>query len=153
RTGGDRSPQPALAARLLPARLVHVLDRRRAHRRRDLRIGGRQRLTHLFLQTGHAAQGDGHAEDHLGDILQAALTDVVTAAEVTQNRRQARAEGVRPDLGRDDLAGNVAAVGASAGVALELGDDGTDPGQFGELVPDRIWVVGTGLLGQARPAG
>ena len=137
---------------LLPARLVHVLDRGRAHRLGDLLVGRRQGFAQLPLQGGDAAQRERDAEDDLGDLLQPAVTDVVAALQVAQHGRQTRAEGVGADLGGDGLAGDVAAAGAGPGVALELGDHGLGLGQLGELVPDRLGVARGRSLGQRRVA-
>jgi hypothetical protein len=152
RGGGHRRPQPALLARLLPARLVHVLDRGGADRLGDLLVGRLERVAHLALQRVDAAQGDGHAEDGPDHVLEAALADVLAAGQVTDHGPQARAEGVGGDGGGDALARDVAAAGAGAGVALEFGHDGGDARQFGDLVPGRLGVAGRGPLGQGLVA-
>jgi hypothetical protein len=80
------------------------------------------------LQSGHAAQSEREVEDDFGNVLQTALGDVLAATEVTEHRGQARAERVSANLGRDGLTGDMAATGAGAGMALELGDHSADLG-------------------------
>src|SRR5438093_3449627 len=72
RSGGcHRGPQPALLAGLLPARLIDVLDRCRAHLRGNLLVGRRQRLAHLQI----AAEVRPRSEEHTSELQ--SLTNLV----------------------------------------------------------------------------
>src|SRR5207302_990099 len=52
------------------------------------------------------------------------------------------------DRGRDALASDMATAGAGASMALELGDHGRQPRQFGQLMPGRLRIIRPGLSGQ-----
>jgi site-specific DNA recombinase len=147
-----RHPQPALAAGLLPAGLIGVLDRRLPHRLQGLLVGRRQRRADLLLQVGDRPQRHRGVEDGLGDFLHAALTEAVAADQVRQHRGQAGPDAVGADLGREGGPRDGTAAGTGAGVPLILGDPGGQPGQLRDLVARRRRVVGTRLLGQGRLA-
>ena len=140
--GRGRRPQPAAVPSQLPARLIDVLDRGLAHGLDRLGVGRSQRGAGLLGQVAHRAQRQRHVEDVFGQLLQAALAEVVAAGQVGQGGGQARADAVGLEVGRDGGVVEGAAAGAGAEVPAILGDFRRQPGQFGHLVPGRLRVVG-----------
>ena len=89
-----RHPQPAQRPGQLPTGLIDVLDGGGADDVHGLGVGRGQGFAQLRLQVRHRAHSDGHVEDVLGDLLQAALADAVAAGQVAQGGGQAGADAV-----------------------------------------------------------
>jgi hypothetical protein len=96
----------------------------------------------------HRAQRQRHAEDILGQLLQAALAEVVAAAQIRQGGGEARTDAVRLELGRYGGVVEGAAAGAGAEVTAVLGDLGGQRRHLGDLVPSGLGVVGCRPRGQ-----
>lgn len=144
----DRQPQPTELAGQGPTGLVRVLHRRFSHRLFRLFVWLLQGRGDLLLYVRHAPQRQRHAEERLGDLFHRPLAVVATAAQIGERGRQIRAEGVGQNLRGDRGPRDVPATRARAGVALVLGDDREDLGQFGHLVPRGLWVARPRLLRQ-----
>jgi hypothetical protein len=98
------------------------------------------------------AQGQRHVKDRLGDLFDTATADAVTADQVGEGGGQTGAEAVPAEVGGDGGVRDGLAGGAGTGVPLVLGDVGRQLGQLGDLMPRRLGVVGSGLLGQVVSA-
>jgi hypothetical protein len=139
-------------AGLLPAGLIDVLDRGLSHRLQGLGVARAQGSAYLPLQVADGAQGQRHLEDGLGDLLQAALSDVVTAGQGGQGGGQARADAVGLDCGWDGGVAERAATQGGAVVPLVLGDLGGRRRQFRDLMPGQLGVIGARQGRQRRAA-
>ena len=97
-----RHPQPAQRPGQLPTGFIDVLDRGGPDDLDGLGVGGGQGVAHFRAQVRHGPQGDGHVEDVLGDLLQAAVAGAVAAGEVSQGGGQAGADAVGLEVSMRD---------------------------------------------------
>ena len=107
---------------------------------------------HIAASTANSSQRHGDVEDRLDDLFDAAAADAMGADQVGQQSGQPRADAVSSDVGGDGGAGDFAAAGTGAGVPLVFNDASSHGGQFGDLMPGRLGIVGSGLSRQRRLA-
>ena len=143
-----RRPEPTPGPGLLPAGLVGVLHRGVADCLTSLVVRRDQRGAGLLLQGDDRAQRHRDLVDGLDELLDRAFAEMETSAEVAHVRRQSRPEDMGADLGGDSGLVERATAGAGSRVGLMLGDDGGLFGEFGDLMPGGLGIVGTGLARQ-----
>ena len=90
--------------------------------------------------------------DGLDELLDGPLAEMEPAAEIAHIRRQSRPESMGADLGGDGGLIDQSTVRAGPRVGLVLGDDRGLLGEFGDLMPTRLGIVGTGIDRQRRAA-
>ncbi len=132
--------------------LVGVLDRGLADRLPRLVIRTAQGLTHLGFHRGDGTQGGRHLEDRLDNLFHTPSANVMTTGEVRHRRGHARPEDMGTDLRRDQTTIDVATARTGPRVPLMLGDDGRQFGEFADLMPSRLGVVGSAIGGQGSVA-
>ena len=143
-----RRPQPAQFAPEFPTRLVGKLHVGFSHRFQGFLMSGRQGSADFLFEIGHRAQRDRHAEDRLGNFLDAPFADALSAAQIRQCPGQTRAEAVSANRGGDSRLRDFAAASASAGMGLVLGDLRRDLRQLSGLKTLGCGIVRTGLARQ-----
>jgi hypothetical protein len=146
--GHRRRPQPTQLTPELPARLVGKPHRRSPHRGQGLLMSGRQGSADFLFEIGHSDQGNGCAKNDVGNFLDAAFTDAVTAREVRQRAGQAWPDAVGANRGRYRRVGHDATARTGAAVSLRFGNLHRDRRQFDSLEAFGLWVVRPGLRRQ-----
>lgn len=131
---GRGQPQPTALSGLFPARLIDVLDRSLPDLLQRLRVSLSQGGTGLHLQRVQGSHRDFDPEHLLGDLLQTPTTHLVGADQVAESGSELREGGVSEILSGNGSPSDVAAVRASASVALVFGDENADRREFGNLV-------------------
>ena len=147
-----RRPEPTPGPGLLPAALVGVLRRGVAYRITGLVVRRDQGDAGLLLQRRDGSQRDRDLGGGLDQLANRSCDDMEPAAEVAHHRRQSRADDMGADLGSDRCLIERAASRTRPSVGPIFGDDGVQPGEFGDLVPGRLGVVGAKLNWQRRVA-
>ena len=136
---GDEGPDPGLGLAFLGRRLVDVQGGLGGQVPGQFVVGRLHGLGDAVLQGDHPAGTGGLVEDHAQELGGPAFGLAEAGHEQT-----AEGDQPRPGLTGGYAGGQVAAGGAAAGtdeaVALILGDDGTNLGQFPDLMPQRLGV-------------
>src|ERR1022692_670924 len=126
-------PQPAQLTLPFPTGLVGGFHRGGTHRLDGVLMRRCQGRTHFLFEVAHRAQRDRRLEQILGDFLNAALADPVSARKIRQGGSQARLDAMGQDLTRNRGPRDLTATRADTCLPLIFGDHGHDLRQFNGL--------------------